>query len=289
MNQYYQSNDEQKKTLEGDYEVLGENGAQGTDESSSTRSHYGKSSALGIGAFLLFLLTKGKSLLFALFSLLKFSKFLTSGISMFAMIWVYSLHFGWPYAVGIVLMIAIHEMGHLVFAKSVGMPVSLPLFIPFLGAMITMKEPPKDAWQEAVVAIGGPFFGLVAAIVALYWGIVNQSSLVLAVAYFSFFLTAFNMIPISPLDGGRIVGALSPWIWAVGVVVMLAAAFYTMSPLMFMIAGLGGYRAYRTWQSRDDWGITGYFRVDPFRRLLIGGAYVAITVLSGMGIFFFID
>lgn len=284
--------EERRHTLDGEYEVVDEGTpttSQRPPERRSGWNRYGKSSAMGIGAMLLFLVTKGKSLLFALFSLLKFSKFFTSGISMFVMVWVYSLHYGWPYAFGIVLMIAIHEMGHLVFAKAVGMPVSLPFFIPFLGAMITMKEPPKDAWQEAVVAIGGPFFGLVAGMTAMYWGFVNQNGLVLAVAYFSFFITIFNMIPISPLDGGRIVGALSPWIWGIGVIVMALAAIYTMSPLMFLIVGLGGYRAYRTWQDRDSWQQTGYFTVTPIQRIIVGVAYVLISVLSGLGVYFFLE
>lgn len=289
MNDRFYHHETEHDVVDGEYRIISENGSGPQQGPPNRKKKIGTSSAFGIGAVLLFLATKGKAILYALFSLLKYSKFLGSGVSMFIMIWVYSLHYGWAYAVGIVLMIAIHEFGHLVFAKAVGMPVSLPFFVPFLGAFISMKEPPKNAWQEAVVAVGGPFFGLVAALVAFYWGMAEQNGLVLAIAYFSFFITLFNMIPISPLDGGRIVTALSPWVWGVGVVVMGLAAFYTMSPLMIIIAFFGGYRALQTWKQRDNLRYSAYFDVTPVQRVLIGVAYVVITVLSGWGVYLFVQ
>ncbi len=276
---YYDDN----RITDGEYRIISER-----EPEPRKKSHgLGKSSAVGIGAILLFLVTKGKAILAALFSLLKYSKFLGSGLSMFVMIWVYSMHYGWYYAAGIVLMIAIHEMGHLVFAKAVGMPVSLPYFIPFMGALITMKEPPKDAWQEAVVAVGGPFFGLVAGIVAFYWGVHQGSGLILAIAYFSFFITLFNMIPVSPLDGGRIVTALSPWVWVIGLAVMGLAAFYTMNPLMMIIFFFGAYRAWQTYKYRNEWRHSAYFSVTPLKRAVMGLSYGIITALSGLGVFMF--
>ena len=242
----------------------------------------------GLGALALFLVTKGKAILFTLLSVFKYSKFLTSGLSMFLMIWTYSLHYGWAYAVGIVLMIAIHEMGHLVFAKAVGMPVSMPLFIPFVGALISMKKAPEDAWQEAVVALGGPFFGLVAGLVALFWGIMNGSQLVMAVAYFSFFMTRFNMIPVSPLDGGRIVTALSPVIWVLGLVLMAIGAWYTFSPILIIVLLLGIYRAKRTWDDRNDPTRALYYRVKPWQRVLVGVAYGLIAGISAWGVYLFV-
>lgn len=251
------------------------------------RQHSGngfqKSAGLGLGAMLLLLLSKGKSLLFAL----KYTKFLGTAVSMFVMIWSYAVFYGWRYAAGIVLMIAIHEFGHYITAKAVGMPVSAPVFIPFVGALITMKVPPKDAWQEAIVALGGPFFGLVAGLCALYWGIVNHSGLVQAIAYFSFFITLFNMIPVSPLDGGRIVTALSPWVWVVGLIVMAVAAWYTFSPLMILILFFGIYRARQTWSQRHDPRQQRYFTVSAPKRWLIGIAYGLITALSGVGVYLF--
>ncbi len=279
----------EEQTEYGNYRVIEnhEYDVEPAESKPSGRSTVGKTSAVGIGAILVFLATKGKAILFALFSVFKYSKFLGSGISMFIMIWSYSMFYGWKYAVGIVLMIAIHEWGHLVFAKAVGMPVSAPVFIPFVGAFISMKEAPKDAWQEAVVALGGPFFGLVAGMVALYWGMVNGSGLVQAVAYFSFFITLFNMIPVSPLDGGRIVTALSPWVWGVGLAVMALAAIHTMNPLMWIILIFGGYRAWQTWRRREEYGYASYFAVSAGKRWLIGLAYGLITAISGLGVYLF--
>lgn len=266
------------------YYIIDENGERHTpQEPPPSRKAVGAGSAIGIGAALLFLLSKGKGLLFAL----KYGKFFGTAVSMFVMIGSYAMFYGWRYAVGIVLMIAIHELGHVVFAKGVGMPVTAPVFIPFVGAFISMKEAPKDAWQEAVVALGGPLFGLVAALVAFGWGVLQHSGLLLAVAYFGFFITLFNMIPVSPLDGGRIVTALSPAIWIAGLVIMAVAAWYTFSPLMLIILLLGALRARRTWRDRHDPLRREYYRVAPAKRWAVGIGYGLLTAISGFGVYLF--
>lgn len=279
------SPEKDESTVEGEYRVIESELPRREPSRGNNRRN---ASLAGIGALLLFLFTKGKAILFTLLSLLKYSKFLTSGLSMFVMIWTYSWHYGWSYALGIVLMIAIHETGHLVFAKAIGMPVSMPLFIPFVGALISMKQAPKDAWQEAVVALGGPLFGLVAGLAALFWGLANGSQLVMAVAYFSFFITLFNMIPVSPLDGGRIVTALSPLIWAVGLVLMAVGAWYTFSPILIIVLLLGIYRAKQTWNDRYDPERALYYRVKPWQRLTVGVSYGLIAGISAWGVYLFV-
>jgi len=277
--------DDDNRIADGEYRIIEERLPEDTPPPKRKRK---AAEWAGIGAVLLFLATKGKAVLLALFSLVKYSKFLTSGLSMFLMIWTYSWHYGWAYAVGIVLIIAIHELGHLVFAKAVGMPVSMPLFIPFVGALISMKKAPEDAWQEAVVALGGPFFGLVAGLVALFWGIVNGSQLVMAVAYFSFFVTLFNMIPVSPLDGGRIVTALSPVIWVLGLVLMAVGAWYTFSPILIIVLLLGIYRAKQTWDERHQPERALYYRVKPWQRIVVGVSYGLIAGISAWGVYLFV-
>src|SRR5271168_3271724 len=86
-------------------------------------------------------------------------KSLKTSLSMLLMIWVYSWTFGWPFAAGFVVLIFVHEMGHVIAAKWLGLPVTAPIFIPFVGAYITMKENPRDAWTEALMAYGGPLAG----------------------------------------------------------------------------------------------------------------------------------
>lgn len=160
------------------------------------------------------------------FKFLLFTALKTGG-SMFIMIWVYSLMFGWQFAAGFVFLLFIHEMGHVTAAKWLGIPVSAPLFIPFLGAAIVMKQNPRDAWSEALMAYGGPLAGCIGSWIC--WAIALQLQLpwVMAVASLSFLINLFNMIPVPPLDGGRICAAVSPWFWIVGLFLLgLSVVFF---------------------------------------------------------------
>jgi Zn-dependent protease len=151
---------------------------------------------------------------------------LKTSFSMLLMIWVYSWIFGWPFAAGLVFLIFVHEMGHVVAAKLLGIPVSAPLFIPFLGAAIVMKQSPRDAWTEALMAYGGPLAGCIGSWIC--WAIALQldERWVMAVAAVSFLINLFNMIPVPPLDGGRICAAVSPWFWIVGLVLLGLSIVY---------------------------------------------------------------
>jgi Zn-dependent protease len=151
---------------------------------------------------------------------------LKTGLSMLFMIWVYANFFGWKYAAGLVFLIFVHEMGHVVAAKWLGLPVSAPLFIPFIGAAITLKENPRDAWTEALMAYGGPLAGCVGSWIAYVCALETGTTWLMAVASTSFVINLFNMIPVPPLDGGRICAAVSPWFWLIGVVMLVGAVFY---------------------------------------------------------------
>lgn len=174
------------------------------------RKSGGKGWAAGAG--LLVLLSKFKSVLFLL---LKAGKPL---ITMAVSIGAYALIFPWTFAVGFVLLMLVHEMGHVWAAKRAGVPVSAPMFIPFLGALIMLKRNPKDAGTEAYIGIGGPLLGTVGALACYAIGMLTEHPLWYALAYTGFFLNLINLLPIHPLDGGRIVGAVSRWLWIVGVV-----------------------------------------------------------------------
>ena len=96
----------------------------------------------------------------ALIPILKFFPFiLKTGGTMFISIWVYAMAWGWWFAFGFVVLIFVHECGHLLAAKRVGLKVGAPVFIPFMGAIIALKEAPRNAWIEAQVGIGGPLLG----------------------------------------------------------------------------------------------------------------------------------
>lgn len=174
-----------------------------------------------IGAAALFVLSKAKTLL----TLLKFSKFGSAIVSMLVTVWAYTIVFPLQVAVGLVAMIFIHEMGHVWAAKRKGLPVSAPFFIPFVGALVMMKRHPRDALTEAYIAYGGPIIGTLGATVAFAIGWFDLQSgggpagyVWIVIAKIGFFLNLFNLLPMQPLDGGRIASAISRWLWIVGLV-----------------------------------------------------------------------
>ncbi|MCE0498826.1 MAG: site-2 protease family protein [Methylacidiphilales bacterium] len=164
-------------------------------------------------------------------------KSLKTSLSMLLMIWIYSWAFGWPFAAGFVFLIFVHEMGHVIAAKWLGIPVSAPLFIPLLGAMITMKQNPRDAWTEALMAYGGPLAGCIGSWICWYAAIQLQQEWLMAVASASFVINLFNMIPVPPLDGGRICAAVSPWFWLIGAVILVGAVlfFHALNAIIIIV------------------------------------------------------
>ncbi len=153
-------------------------------------------------------------------------------ISVFA----YAFVFGWWYAVGFVALIFAHEMGHFLAARKRGLNVGLPTFIPFVGAWIELKEQPMNAETEAFVGIAGPMLGSAAAFVCYILARDSGSGLLMALAYAGFVLNLFNLIPLTPLDGGRIVSVISPRIWFLGVPMLAGLFLWKPSPLLIIIA-----------------------------------------------------
>ncbi|RUT45266.1 site-2 protease family protein [Paenibacillus anaericanus] len=190
-----------------------------------------------LGGAGVFLLLKGKALL----SVLKFSKFAGPVISMMVSVGAYALIYPWSFAIGFVLLLLVHELGHVIAAKQKGLPVSAPLFIPFVGALISMKKRPLDAQTEAYIAFGGPLLGTVGATAVFWVALYLDHPLLYSLAYVGFFLNLINLLPIHPLDGGRISTAVSRWLWLVGLVGGLVVIFYMRSFLFFIIWALFAY------------------------------------------------
>ena len=168
----------------------------------------------------------------------KLGKAAVTGGTMLLSIGAYALLFGWPYAVGFVLLIFCHEMGHFLAAKQRGLDVGAPTFIPFVGAWIQLKEQPMDVETEAYVGIAGPVLGTIAAMGCYYAGETLHSRLLLALAYAGLMLNLFNLIPVSPLDGGRIAAIVSPKLWWAGLPILLGLFVINQSPMLLLIAVL---------------------------------------------------
>lgn len=228
------------------------------------------------GLLLLFKASKIWAILNAAFVFLKLSKFLSTGLSMLVMIVAYTFIYGWQYALGIVALIFVHEMGHLIMSRRLGLATSLPLFIPFVGALIQMKEQPRDAKTESIVGIGGPVLGAIGAFVCLLAGELFGSGLFLALAYFGFILTVFNLIPAHPLDGGRIVTAISLKLWIIGIPVMLGFSLYFFNPIGILISILAIAKAWEVWKDRAN----PYYDTDTTFRITMGLAYFMLFAIS---------
>lgn len=185
-------------------------------------------------------------------SILKLGKFGGTLISMAVSAWAYSLvlQFPWSFSIGLVVMIFIHEMGHIWAARRKGLPVSAPAFIPFLGALIMMKKQPQDAVTEAYIAFGGPLVGTVGASLTYLVAWWTGYEVLYPVALIGFFINLFNLLPIHPLDGGRIVTAISRWLWVVGLVLGLLLVWVLKSFLLLLIWFLFTFQLWSSYLSR---------------------------------------
>lgn len=217
----------------------------------------------------------GVALLFVLGKL----KFLSTPLTMLLSVWVYAQVWGASFAVGFVLLIFVHELGHALVMRQQGIPAGAPVFIPFVGAVIAMKGLPRDAWVEALVGIGGPLLGSAGALACLLVGWGSGEDYWYALASTGFMLNLFNMIPISPLDGGRIVGVISRWIWVVGYAVGVVVFLVTYSPILFLILLLGLFSL----KGRIRGPHAGYFDIAPHKRVTMGAAYFALLALLALG------
>lgn len=200
-------------------------------------------------------------------------------ISMLIAVGAYALFWGWPFAVGFVLLIFVHEMGHALVLRQQGIRAGAPVFIPFVGAVIAMKELPRDAWVEALVGIGGPALGTVGAAACLVVAYLLGSGFWFGLASVGFLLNLFNVLPISPLDGGRITGVISRWLWIPGYVLGVGVWYVTRSPILGIILLLGLFQVWRSFKRRPE----SYYDVPVRKRLVMTAAYFGLMAIMAAG------
>lgn len=187
-------------------------------------------------------------LLLTLLAAGKLGKVLFSGGTMLLSVIAYAFVFGWRYAAGFVGLLLVHELGHYLSARQRGLDVGLPTFIPFVGAWVELKEQPRDAETEAWVGLAGPLLGSLGALACYFWARETDSRLLLALAYAGFFLNLFNLIPLSPFDGGRVTAVLSPRIWLLGAPVLVGLFLWRPSPLLVLMAVLAAPQLVKAWK-----------------------------------------
>jgi Zn-dependent protease len=234
----------------------------------------------GVLAALGAVLAKAKALLLLLPKL----KLLTTFGTMVVSIAAYSLVFGIPFAVGFVALLLLHETGHVIQLRREGVKASAPMFIPFLGAVISAKSMGKDAAAEARVGLAGPVLGTLASLVPLGLWLATGGEFWRALAYIGFFLNLFNLLPVVPLDCGRAMAALSPAIWLVGLAGLLALTVFYPSPLLFLILILGGLESWRRWKLRGTPQGRAYYAIPARTRAALGAAYLGLAALLAVGV-----
>lgn len=221
-------------------------------------------------------------LLALLFSGAKLGKLFASGGTMLLSLWVYAIVFGWRYAAGFVALLFVHEMGHWLAARQRGLPVGLPTFIPFVGAWIEMKQLPHDAETEAWVGLGGPAVGTLGALACWFVARAWDLPWLLAVSYAGFFLNLFNMIPLSPFDGGRITAVLSPRVWLAGVPVLLGLFFWRPSPMLVLVALLAAPQVWKAIRyRRDSLEARTYYAIPTAKKWEYGAYYLVLLAFLG--------
>lgn len=208
-------------------------------------------------------------LLLLLIGGLKWGKLLAGAGTMVLSLALYAAVWGWAFAAGFVALLLVHEMGHYLAARERGLPVGLPMFIPFLGAVITMQRAPRDVETEAYIAFAGPFLGTIGAFAVYGWALHTGSTLGLALAYSGFILNLFNLLPVAPLDGGRICAVLGPRIWLLGAPLLIGLLMWRPNPALFVVALLAVPRLMRalrhdprTPASRAYYGVSATTRLE---------------------------
>lgn len=254
-----------EQVVEADYRVV-----DGEVQRSDKKPSRLKTLLGPVGALLIFIATKFKFVL-AIFKI----PALATGFTALISIGAYALLFPWQFAVGFVVLIFIHEMGHAIVLKRYGVPATAPIFIPFMGALIGMKQLPKNALMEAWVGLGGPIIGTLGALGSLVIYAITDNTLYLALAYIGILLNLFNLLPVLPLDGGRAVGAISRWVWVVGYAALAVLVFLRPSPILFLILIFGAGEVWNVIRGR---GQKDYYKVAPRDRMLVATVYFGLAI-----------
>ena len=230
---------------------------------------------------LLALLKWGKALLL----LLPKAKLLTTSASMLVSVGAYALIWGWKFGVGFVGLLFIHETGHYIQLRREGVKPTGMVFIPFLGAAVGTRSLGGSALAEARVGLAGPILGSLATAALLPIAAATDDDFWRALAFTGFFLNLFNLLPVVPLDGGRAMAAMAPWMWFVGFGAIVVLVLLWPNPILILIALLGGLETYRRWKQRKSGaeGNADYYRVKPAHRLLVAAVYVGLIVALAIG------
>jgi Zn-dependent protease len=212
-------------------------------------------------------------------TVLNFGPAATMAVTMLVSLAVYAAAFGWNFAAGFVMLLLIHELGHFAAARVVGLRSSIPVFVPFVGAVISLRQAPRNAKMEANVAIGGPAAGTLGVLFCLVFYLWTDSMLMLVLAYTGCVINLLNLIPCAPLDGGKIAAAISPHLWWIGSAATGVLFFYTNN-LVILIVFL--FSLFRLWQGDESWQGEGYYHLGIGQRIRVSLWYFGLLLILAL-------
>jgi Zn-dependent protease len=233
-----------------------------------------------IAAGVVLLATKGKALIL----LLPKVKVFSTSATMLVSIGAYALIWPWTFALGFVLLLLLHELGHVIQLRREGVEASAPMFIPFLGAVIAAKSMGDNAAAEARVGLAGPVLGSIASLVPLGLWLTTGDDFWRALAYVGFLINLFNLLPVLPLDGGRAMAALSPWVWVAGFAGLVAMTFVWPNPILILVLIFGGLESWRRWKARNTPESQAYHDIPARTRAWVAIVYLGLAALLALGV-----
>ena len=212
-------------------------------------------------------------------------KLLATAGTMAVSLAAYALLWGWRFAAGFIALLFVHEMGHVLQLRREGIKASAPMFVPFLGALITARSLGQNALAEARVGLAGPILGSVGSAACILVWHATGNDLWRALAFTGFLLNLFNLLPVIPLDGGRAMAAMAPWMWLVGFVALIPLLIVFPNPIFLIILIFAGLETYKRWTQRRAGGAreAGYYRVRPRDRALVAVVYLGLVALLVVG------
>ncbi len=234
-----------------------------------------------VGAALLAFLAKLKSLLLLASNV----KILATAGTMAVSIAAYASIWGLAFAVGFVILLLVHETGHVIALRREGIKASAPMFIPFMGAVITARSLGDNALAEARVGLAGPILGSLGSAACLVIYHLTGHDFWRALAYTGLFLNLFNLLPVVPLDGGRAMAAMTPWLWVAGFAGLVTMAFLVSNPIIWIIVLFAALETWRRFKQRRAGGLSqeAYYRVAPRDRVLVAVVYLSLIALLVVG------
>jgi Zn-dependent protease len=206
-------------------------------------------------------------------------QFAIAGGSMLITIAAYATKFRIGLVVGFVVITLIHEIGHAVVIRAKGLRAGFMVFIPFIGGAVTLKDQPRSAYDDAQIGLAGPIAGTVASLVSLQIFKWTANPLYVLIAFTGFILNLLNLLPLGPLDGGRISAAITKWMWLLGGGALVYKAVKQPNPLMILILVLSAFQVYASIvREKED---KAFYDVTFGQRAAVAFFYFGLVVFLG--------